>query len=59
MVMAAKRKPEWLTARQTITVEAGGRRFPLLAGVTRVPSDHPAAKAQRDAFAPDDTDGRS
>lgn len=55
--MAAKKKPpKWLTARQTITVEAAGRSYPLLAGVTRVPSDHPAAKAQPDAFAPEDTE---
>lgn len=50
----AARKKKWLIARQTITVEAAGRSYPLLAGVTRVPSDHPAARAQPDAFAPDD-----
>jgi hypothetical protein len=49
--------PTWLIARQTLTIDTGDGGYPVLAGITRVPSDHAAAKARPDLFAPDDTEG--
>jgi len=52
-MMAAKKKPDvLLVARQTVTVDAGDGDYPLLAGVTRLVSSHPVAKAHPELFAP-------
>ena len=54
--MAARKKSNdvLLVARQTVTVEVDGQSHHLLAGVSRVPSSHPVAKAQPELFAPVD-----
>ena len=55
MGMATRKKNDvLLVARQTVTVEVDGQSVHLLAGVTRVPSSHPVAKAQPELFAPVD-----
>jgi hypothetical protein len=52
--MAAKKNDVLLVARQTTTVDAGGETYPLLAGVTRLRSSHPVAKARPNLFEPVD-----
>jgi len=53
--MAAKGRPDvLLVARQTVTVDAGDGKagYALLAGVTRLPSSHPVARARPELFVP-------
>ncbi len=51
--MAAKKPAAMLVARQTVTVDAGdGKGYAVLAGVTRLVSSHPVAKAYPELFTP-------
>jgi hypothetical protein len=48
----AKRKPKLFVARQTVTVKLGKEDYPLWAGLTQLPSDHPIVMQHGELFEP-------